>query len=234
MKKITTIILVIILSILLVFAFLIDNKPQEIIKKVKKEIEKEEVIDYSKEINDLRKKYNNQDIIAYLEIPNYLKEPVVQTTDNNYYLKHDIYKMPNRIGATFLDYRINLNSTNKILIYGHSDPEGTLPFVKLTNYNNQDFYNDNKYIYLVDSTSKRKFEVFSSYIEISDFDYVNLEDFNGLTYKQHLEKLKSKSIINTNIELDDNSKVLILQTCNFNETINSDKKYQLVISKELN
>ena len=179
-----------------------NNKKDKDIKEVKK-------TDYNKIITDLKKKYNNDDIVALVEIPNVLEEIIVQTYDNDYYLHYDINRNENIIG------------------------EGTLPFVKLNNYNNEDFYKDNKYIYLIDSTSKRKYEVFASYIEASDFDYVNLETFNGLTYGEHLNKLKNKSVIKTDVELDDNSKVLILQTCSFNDSINAIDKYQLVMAKEI-
>ena len=234
MKKklfILSFLLVLILGI--VFGYNLNNQPKGIIEPINKTNQIEIKIDYKDEINKLKEQYQNDDIIAYIEIPNILTEPVVQTTDNDYYLHYDIYKKENITGAVFLDYRNNINDSKKLLIYSHSDPEGTLPFVKLNNYNKQDFYNENKYIYLIDSNNKRKYEVFSSYIETSDFDYVNLENFNGLTYKEHLEKLKNKSLIKTDINLDDNSKVLILQTCSFEKKINSKEKYQLVIAKEV-
>ena len=75
--------------------------------------------------------------------------------------------------------------------------------------------------------------MFSSYIETNDFDYVNLESFGGLTYKEHLEKLKKKSYVSKDIELKEDSKVLILQTCSFDESIQADPKYQIVIAKEI-
>lgn len=183
-------------------------------------------------INELRKEYNNQDIVAYVEIPNVLGEPIVQTSDNDYYLHNDIYKKQNIIGANFLDYRNNLDNDKKLLIYGHSDPEGTLPFVKLTNYNNEEFFRENRYIYLIDSNRKRKYEVFASYIETEDFDYVNLKSFGGLSYGEHLNKLKNKSYVPSDVVLDDNSNVLILQTCSFAD-IETNTKYQLVMGKEV-
>ena len=183
-------------------------------------------------INELRKEYNNQDIVAYVEIPNVLGEPIVQTSDNDYYLHNDIYKKQNIIGANFLDYRNNLDNDKKLLIYGHSDPEGTLPFVKLTNYNNEEFFRENRYIYLIDSNRKRKYEVFASYIETEDFDYVNLKSFGGLSYGEHLNKLKNKSYVPSDVVLDDNSNVLILQTCSFAD-IDTNTKYQLVMGKEV-
>lgn len=211
----------------------------EVNPKYLKEIPKEKTVIVDKleqnntiSIAKLQKEYNNPDIVAYVEIPNVLGEPIVQTSDNDYYLHNDIYKKKNIIGANFLDYRNNLDSDKKLLIYSHSDPEGTLPFVKLKNYNDEGFFNNNKYIYLIDSNRVRKYEVFASYIETEDFDYVNLKSFNGLTYGEHLNKLKNKSYVKSSVELDDNSKVLILQTCSF-ENIDSDTKYQLVMGKEV-
>ena len=201
----------------------------------KKIIEKpttEKKENYQEEINRLKEQYHNDDIIAYLEIPNVLKEVVVQTTDNDYYLNHDIEKKQNIIGGTFLDYRNNIEESKKLLIYGHSDPEGTLPFVKLTNYNQEEFFQEHKNIFLISKNRKRKYEVFSSYIEQRDFDYVNLDNFNGLTYQEHLEKLKNKSLVKSSIELTEESKILLLQTCSFNENISGNRKYQLVIAKE--
>ena len=234
MKKKILFIIVILLTIFFILAGYNYQMREEIEKPVKPVVvEKEKKIDYGKIINDLKNKYNNDDVVALVEIPNVLEEPIVQTTDNDYYLHYDIYKHENIIGASFLDYRNELDKSNKLLIYSHSDPEGTLPFVKLNNYNNEEFFNNNKYIYLTDSNSKRKYEVFSSYIETDDFDYVNLKKFNGLTYGEHLNKLKNKSYVKSNVELDDNSKVLLLQTCSFNSDINAKEKYQLVIAKEI-
>ena len=232
-KKILFLFTFIILIITLIIGshIIYDNKKVVPIKPAPvQKIPKE---DYSRIINDLQTKHNNNDIVALIEIPNVLEEPIVQTNNNDYYLHNDINKNENIIGASFLDYRNDLTNSKKLLIYSHSDPEGTLPFVKLTNYNNEDFFKENKYIYLIDSLSKRKYEVFASYIESEDFDYVNLESFNGLTYKEHLEKLKNKSYVKTNIELNNNSKVLILQTCSFNNTIHNIDKFQLVIAKEI-
>ena len=94
-------------------------------------------VDYEKLINDLKTNYNNQDVVGIIQIPNLLEEPIVQTNNNDYYLHYDIYKNENINGAAFLDYRNNIRESKKLLIYGHSDPYGELPFVKIVNYNNQ-------------------------------------------------------------------------------------------------
>ena len=66
------------------------------------------------------------------------------------------------------------------------------------------------------------------YLEKSDFDYVNINSFRGLTWKEHVEKLKNKSRYSIPVEITDNSKILILQTCRVEGT-QQGGQYKLVI-----
>ena len=77
----------------------------------------------------------------------------------------------------------------------------------------------------------RKYKIYSSYIETSDYDYVNLNSFNGLSWEEHINKLKNKSLYETGIELEENDNIIILQTCSMNEE--GFQKYHLVIGKEV-
>lgn len=181
------------------------------------------------DLTSLRTQYNNQDIITYIEIPGVLETPVVQTTDNDYYLNHDLYKNDDIKGSVELDYRNTLDD-RKLILYGHSGKEQELPFLPLNNYTEESFFKEHEYIYLYTETEERKYHIFATYIETEDFDYVNLNSFNGLTYKEHLEKLKSKSLFQTDIKLEDNSKIIILQTCSM--TNRGSAHYHLVIAKE--
>lgn len=208
----------------------VDSKIPDVIDVIDKT---EENIDYNEVINNLREQYNNSDIIGIIKIPELLEEVIVQSSDNDYYLNHDLYKNYSINGATFLDFRNSFRDSKKLLIYGHSDPDGLLPFVKITGYNKETFFNNHPYIYITDSSGIRKYEVFSSYIEAKDFDYVNLESFSGLTYKEHLLKLKKKSFVKHKIELDEDSHILILQTCSFDSRVKQDTKFQIIIAKEI-
>ena len=210
-------------------------KTVEVQAKPVKTVEKGIIeIDYEQYIEELKTKYNNPEVVGIIQIPNVLEEVIVQTTDNDFYLKHDTYKNYTINGATFLDYRNKLRESKKLLIYGHSDPYGELPFVKITGYNQESFLKEHPYIYIIDKEGKRTYEVFSSYIETRDFDYVNLNSFGGLTYKEHLEKLKNKSFVTKDINLEEDSKVLVLQTCSFDERVDARTKYQIVVAKEIN
>ena len=219
--------LLIIVVILGLYFFLItyDNKSTNRIftDTTSKVLSTKTKIDVKSEIE----KYNNPDIIGYIYIPDVLSSPILKSTTNEYYLSHDNYGNYDKKGTITMDYRVNMKD-KKILLYGHSGKETDLPFLALNNYTDESFFKKNNIIYIYDSNNtKYTYKIFSSYIETKDFDYVNIKSFNGLTWKEHLNKLKNKSLFKTDTELTDDSKVIILQTCSMVNKGN--KKYQLVI-----
>lgn len=175
-----------------------------------------------KDINDfdeltytnLYEEYNNDNIKAFLRLDNNII-PIVQGNDNEFYLNHDINDNENYKGSVYLDYRNDIKKDKKLIIYGHSDYNNEVPFTVL---NNKNFYENNKKFYLYTEYKDYELEIFSTYIEKNDYTYMNLENFNDKTYKEHLEYLKNKSEINYNIDINENKLVVILQTCDMNNS----------------
>ena len=93
-------------------------------KKEKEETEEpvESVEPYNNELPEVRTNYNNQNIMARIEIPNMnINNYVTRTTDNSYYLNYSLYNTYDQIGAPFFDYRnTNLNSDKQLNIYAHN------------------------------------------------------------------------------------------------------------------
>ena len=55
----------------------------------------------------------NEDIFGWIEVPNTnINYPVTKTTNNEYYLTHDLYKRANGGGWVFLDYRNQIDFSN--------------------------------------------------------------------------------------------------------------------------
>lgn len=223
MKKNLKYILIVILSVLIITSICIysNNKTEPITIENKKQTQEL--------ITSLKKKYNNGDIKLYLEIPDVVSLPIVKTTNNNFYLTHDLYKHKKKIGTPFLDYRIKSINDKKLIIYGHNSTSKNIPFKSLTKYKEEDFYKKHPNIYIYTNNEKITYQVFSSYIEKEDFDYVNLNSYNGLTYYEHLLKLKNKSIYDTKVKVNKNSKIIILQTCSFEGGYDGSAKYHLVM-----
>jgi len=84
---------------------------------------------YHEEITNLKEEYQNNDVVATLEILNTnYKVPVVQGTDNDYYLNHLPNKEYSIMGSIFLDYRVNIDNSKKLLIFGHNSSTYNMPF----------------------------------------------------------------------------------------------------------
>lgn len=188
--------------------------------------------DFDKGISDLRKKYNNDDVIAILKIDD-TSIPVVQTSDNKYYLNHTYDKSYNRYGATFMDYRVNLDTSTKILIFSHSISSRDMPFEIITNYSDKSYFDEHKYIYLITEKEARSYEVFSVYVETNDFDYMNM-DIRKDELLEHYQKLKNNSFYDTGVEISEQDDIIILQTCSeSSEYKNYKVKYFLLIAKRI-
>lgn len=193
-------------------------------------------INYEEELNKVRNKYNNNDIVGILSNSlDTLNEIVMQSTDNDYYLEHTVYHEYNWRGQTFLDYRNDINNSDKLIIYGHNSNYYNLPFKVLENYYNKSYYDENKYLYLQTDLNKYKYEIFSVYVEVSDWEYYNKMKFNTKNeYYNHILKLKNKSMYDTNVLVNSDDKILIIQTCSTKkEYSNYENKFLLIIAKRV-
>lgn len=190
---------------------------------------------YQEEITDLQIKYNNDDIKATLEFVNTdYKVPVVQGKDNNFYLRRLPNKEYNIMGSIFLDYRVNVNTSKKMLIYGHNDARFQMPFYILENYYDKEYLDNHKYVVIKTREKIRTYEIFSVFIETSDFSYMKV-NFENDNYLDHLNMLKNKSMFKIESELTSDTNILLLQTCSTHtDYANYKKKYLILAFKEVN
>lgn len=192
-------------------------------------------IDYSKEIEAYREKYNNDEVVAILNILNTdYQRPVMQHTDNDYYLNHLEDKSSHYLGALFADYRIDINNSKKILIYGHNSEYIDMPFKILESYYDINYFNEHQYIELITSKEKKLYQIFSVYVEPTDYSYMQV-DFNSTdSWYNHLISLKNKSIYDTNVNVYEDDEILILQTCSTHDDYKQYKnKYLLIILRRI-
>lgn len=191
--------------------------------------------EYIEQITSLKEKYNNKDVVGTISIDNTdFNTVVMQGNDNSYYLNHLPDKTYNINGSIFLDYRVDIDESNKLLIFGHSSPSYFLPIMIIENYKDEDYYKEHKYIYLSSIKEVKKYEIFSVFVETLDWSYMNLNYASKDEYLKHLQNLKSKSFYDTGVEVNNNDKILIMQTCsNMKEYSKYSKKYMLVIAKEV-
>ena len=183
-------------------------------------------------VKELKEEYQNDDIVGYLRIPNTeLKVPITQSNDNSKYLSKDAYGNNDIKGNPFLDYRVDINSSKKLLIFGHNSKRYVAPFKVLENYYDYNFYKDHKYIELVTDENIFRYKIFSVYIETGDWSYMKL-DYDD--WSKELEKYKLKSFYDTGEIAAPEDDILLMQTCSTNEEYSKySKKYLLIISRRV-
>ena len=187
-------------------------------------------------IEKLKETYNNNEIVGYLEIPNTdFNRVVTQGKDNDKYLSHNAYGNKDIVGNPYFDYRVDISTDKKILIYGHNSKTLDAPFKYLENYYDYEFFQNHKNITITTNERKVTYEIFSVHIETKDWSYYNDIDFKtNEAWLNHLTKLKKKSMYDTGVEVNENDKILILQTCTTKpEYKNLKRKFLLIIAREV-
>ena len=152
--------------------------------------------------------------------------PVVQTDNNDYYLKYSFDRTYNLSGWAFVDYRDKLDGTDKnIVIYGHNRRDNIM-FSPLISILEPSWYNNdsNRFLtFITEQGEQNIYEVCSIYqIEVEDY-YTQTSFANEKEYQKFLNTIKSRSIKNYDINLDTNDQILTLSTCGNNS------KYRVIL-----
>ena len=208
------------------FLFNLNNKKLDN-KKVKKIINK--TIENSKDdITNAKDLYGNDDIIGNITVSGTdIDEYIVKTTDNNYYLNHNLKKEYDIAGAVFMDYRNSVDD-KKILIFGHNARKlDTVPFHDLEKYLDESFYRENKYVDLK-FNEDTKWLIFSVMIvKKGNNTHMKLE-FDDNSWLEHLNYLKSNSIYDTGVDVSFDDRIVVIQTCNYHP----ENTYILICAKK--
>lgn len=174
------------------------------------------------EVNELKKQ--NSDIVGWLEIPNTsINYPVLQGTDNQYYMTHNYKKQKSKNGSIFLtkDYDWNIPSSN-LLIYGHNLNNGTM-FQELLKYSSKSFYEQHPRIRFTTVSDDSEYEiiaVFKSRVyyqsEKNVFRYyffVNAE--TEQEYNDFVTNAKNASLYNIEATATFGEQLITLSTCSY-------------------
>ncbi len=88
----------------------------------------------------------NPDTIGWIRIPDTnVDYPIVQGTDNDFYLDHDFYGKESAAGSIYLDFEseADLQGRNQIL-YGHNMKNGSM-FKDINRYKDPEYFKEHQY-----------------------------------------------------------------------------------------
>ena len=158
----------------------------------------------------------NKDTVAFLHLSHSnIHYPVVQASDNEYYLKHSFDGSENDAGWVFLDYRNHIDPLDEnTIIYGHSMLDYTM-FGSLQNVLKEEWQNnrDNYVLFLSTLKENYLFQIFSIYTTKREGYYIT-PNFKNIEEKERwIQTMKERNIAPIDVEVRVEDKFLTLSTC---------------------
>lgn len=140
----------------------------------------------------------NEDYIGYLELSGCdIAEPIVQGSDNDYYLTHAIHGGNNKAGTVFMDYRCTFTAdyiSPNIVFYGHNQEDGTM-FGNLKDYKqNVQFYEENPVVKFSTENETYQYLIYGFFVT----NALANQDSNGFVfhYQDYIEALDDEYTFN--------------------------------------
>ena len=235
-----------------------DNQNNEDIRDIKElntggsfVIDEEEVEEIRNEVPGILDKYvdlyaENNDLVGWIKIDDLpIDYPVVQTTDNEYYLHRNFYGEEMFSGTIFMDYHDPLtaeSTPDNIILYGHNMANGSY-FAKLTSYlpmryGSLDFYLTHPTITFDTIYGEGTYKVFAGM-------YINVDDEDGYAYNYHhkwkfrnelefmdfMGNIMDRSAFYTTVDVEYGDQILTLSTCYYPLGDSVDSRFVLFARK---
>ncbi len=168
---------------------------------------------------------SNNKLIGWIKIADTnIDYPVMQTTDNEYYLNHNFDQEESKAGALFLDYQCDVVSgCDNYIIYGHHLSSGGM-FSKLSDYQSKSYYEKHKYINFDTIYEEGTYQVmFAFRSRVYDSDQVVFKYYQFISatseeeFTSYMNEMRKDSFYDTGVEAYYGDQLLTLSTCDYNE-----------------
>lgn len=162
----------------------------------------------------------NKDIYAWIYIPNTSVDyPILQhETEDNYYLNHNLDYSEGRPGCIYTQVSHNSKDFTDFntIMYGHNMRAGTM-FATLHNFEDETFFNENKYFYIYTPEHTYVYEIFGAYAFddrhiLANFD--NDSESDRTTYLEEVFSIRDMSAhFREDVEVTTEDSIVTLSTC---------------------
>lgn len=167
----------------------------------------------------------NEDIIGWIQIDDTaVNYPVMQTTDNVFYLTHDFMKNESKSGALFIDSKGPITKDSRpegIVIYGHNMKSGEF-FHDALEYKDIDFFKNHMTITFDTLYEENKYKVFACFLTGGEpsqdngnfFKYHCMQNFgSSMEFDDFYKEVMKRSYYNTDVDVEYGDELIMLSTC---------------------
>lgn len=175
-------------------------------------------------LDEYKSLYNsNKRLIGWLKIDDTkIDYPVMQTTNNEYFLNHNFNQQTDRNGALFLDKDCDvLTPSTNLIIYGHHMKSGNM-FGTLDKYSSEEYYKEHPIIQFDSIYEKGAYEVmyvFRSRIYNEEdvvFKYYQFIDaMSQQEFDSNMAEMAALSLYDTGVTASYGDRLLTLSTCDY-------------------
>lgn len=167
----------------------------------------------------------NKRLIGWVKIDDTnIDYPVMQTTDNEYYLDHNLNQEYDKNGSIFMDKDCDvLKPSTNLILYGHHMKSGQM-FGNLSLYSDQSYYEKHPYIQFDTIYEKGLYEimyVFRSRVYSEDeivFKYYQFIDAQSeQEFDSYMNDMEGMSLYDTGVTAQYGDRLLTLSTCDYQE-----------------
>ena len=164
----------------------------------------------------------NSDFAGWISIPELnINYSVVKGTDNDTYLRRDIYGKKTSYGVPFFDFKNSLRELDRnTIIYGHNMRHDDKIFGTLEQYKTVDGFKKAPLIGMSTLYGDYTFKVYAVFISNSKksddnghiFNYVFTEAGNE-RFRNYINEIDKRKLYSTGVDINENDKILTLSTC---------------------
>lgn len=161
----------------------------------------------------------NPDLYAWIRIPDTnIDYPIAQhTEDDSFYLNHNMYKQAQFSGSIYSEAVNSKDFSDPVtILYGHNMKNGSM-FQNLHCFEDKEFFDEHPYLFVYTPEGTLVYEVVAA--KVTDNKHIMYQyDFEDEgVFEQYLEEMQEISSMSANVredvELDEESRVLIMSTC---------------------
>lgn len=161
-------------------------------------------------------KAENPDSCAWIQFETLQEEinyPIVQGTDNQYYLTHTISHAENSSGTLFIEAKNRYDFTDmNTFVYGHNMKNGSM-FGLLRYYKDASYYAGNEYFWIYTPQGNYRYKIFSCYEPKANSETYTWWSAPCDEYTAYLEKVQSYSKYDTGVKVGPTDHIVTLSTC---------------------
>jgi len=139
--------------------------------------------------------------------------PLMQWTDNDYFLRHLPDGTRHRSGSIFLDFRNSQDFSDiNTLLYGHETSTEDM-FGALKNYRRQEFYDSNTFMQIYTPQGDYQLAIFAAYLVDSGHESPPLSFLDDEAFASHIADIRQRSFFTSGVEVDAGDRIVSLCTC---------------------